>query len=53
MTAPGRLNGFAERPRDIEAWIKAPEPSALSRNPRDLFTARLTVDATQSLREAH
>ena len=50
MTAPGRLNGFAARPRDVDAWIKAPEPSALSRNPRDLFTARLTVDATQSLR---
>ena len=50
MTARNRKNGFAARPRDAEAWVKTPEPSKLSPSSGDLFTARLTIDVTPSLR---
>lgn len=46
-----RPSPFAARPRDPEAWVSAPEPSAVSAPSRsDAFTARLTVDVTPGLR---
>ncbi|MCI0540460.1 MAG: hypothetical protein L0Z50_35095 [Verrucomicrobiales bacterium] len=41
---------FAARPGDPDAWVRRPEPSALARNARELFTARLTIDITLALR---
>jgi hypothetical protein len=49
MTARKRSEEFAARPRDAEAWIKAPEP-ADGRGAGDVFTARLTIDVTPALR---
>ena len=42
---------FAARPRDPDAWVSVPEPSAAgTRGKSDAFTARLTVDVTPGLR---
>lgn len=46
--APGN-RGFAARPRDPDAWVRAPE--AAPRTPRaDIYSARLTLDVTPALR---
>ena len=50
-TRAERPSPFAARPRDSEAWVSAPEPSAVGAPGRsDAFTARLTVDVTPDLR---
>jgi len=50
MTARGPNSGFATRPRNVESWIKSPDPAASSSAAADLYTARLTVDITPALR---
>ena len=50
MTARPSNRGFASRPGDPGAWIRAREPSATAQSASDLFTARLTVDVTPELR---
>ena len=46
-----RPAAFAARPRDPDAWVRAPEPSAaLASGKGEVFTARLTVDVTPALR---
>lgn len=39
--------GFAQRPSDPDAWVRAPEPAAKH---ADAYTARLTIDVTPVLR---
>ena len=39
--------GFATRPSDPDAWIRAPEPKPVN---GDIFSARLTIDVTPALR---
>ncbi len=41
--------GFASRPGDPDAWVRAPEPPSASGPPED-FSARLTIDVTPALR---
>lgn len=42
---------FAARPRDPDAWVRAPEPAAaVVTGKAEVFTARLTVDVTPVLR---
>jgi hypothetical protein len=41
--------GFASRPGDQDAWVRAPEPSPASQ-PQEDFSARLTIDVTPALR---
>lgn len=50
MTARGARPSFAARPRDPEAWVRAPEPSTAAAAKGDIYTARLTVDVTPELR---
>lgn len=50
MTARDPNGGFAACPRDAESWIKTPDPSSSGAGAADLYTARLTVDITPSLR---
>ena len=49
MTERSPTRGFAARPGDPEAWVRAPEPPA-SRSPAEDFSARLTIDVTPALR---
>lgn len=43
-----RKSGFARRPSEPEAWVRAGEkPSA---DPAAAFTARLTIDVTPAMR---
>ena len=47
----GRPAPFAARPRDQEAWVRAPEPLAPTPGEKaETYTARLTVDITPALR---
>jgi hypothetical protein len=39
--------GFARRPSDPDAWVRAPDPAP---KPADAYTARLTIDVTPILR---
>lgn len=42
---------FTARPRDPDAWVRAPEPaSAAATGKAATYTARLTVDVTPALR---
>ena len=42
---------FAARPRDPEAWVRAPEPGPMPGTGKaDVYTARLTIDVTPALR---
>ena len=42
---------FAARPRDPEAWVRAPEPGPMPGTGKaDVYTARLTIDVTPVLR---
>ena len=49
MTARPPRRTFAARPVDPEAWVRAPDASAL-RGSGEMFTARLTIDVTPALR---
>lgn len=50
MTARDARPSFTARPRDPEAWVRAPEPGNSAMAKSDLYTARLTVDVTPELR---
>lgn len=50
MTGREPRSSFAARPRDADAWVRSPEPAAVTPAKSDLFTARLTVDVTPELR---
>ena len=50
MTARRPNAGFASRPRDAESWVKSAERAATPTPASDLYTARLTVDITPTLR---
>ena len=50
MTARDARSPFAARPRDPDAWVRAPEPSSAAPAKADVYTARLTVDVTPDLR---
>ena len=50
MSAGTPKRGFAARPSDPEAWVRAPDPAGATASKADLFTARLTVDVTPGLR---
>lgn len=41
---------FAARPRDPDAWVRAPEAAGATSPKGDVFTARLTVNVTPELR---
>lgn len=42
---------FAARPRDPDAWVRAPEPAKAAANGKvETYSARLTVDVTPALR---
>lgn len=43
-----RKSGFARRPGDPEAWVRAAEKPA--QDPAAAFTARLTIDVTPAMR---
>jgi hypothetical protein len=49
MSERSARRGFASRPGDPDAWVRAPEPSPASR-PQEYFSARLTIDVTPALR---
>lgn len=50
MTARDARPSFAARPRDPDAWVRAPETGASALAKSDVYTARLTVDVTPELR---
>jgi hypothetical protein len=50
MSAPSTRRGFAARPADPDAWVRAPEPSNATERASDIYTARLTIDVTPALR---
>ena len=50
MSAPSTRRGFAARPADPDAWVRAPESSNATERASDIYTARLTVDVTPALR---
>lgn len=50
MNAPSTRRGFAARPGDPDAWVRAPEPSNATERASDIYTARLTIDVTPTLR---
>ena len=41
---------FAARPRDPDAWVRAPEAAGAAPAKAGVFTARLTIDVTPELR---
>ena len=41
---------FAARPRNPDAWVRAPEAAGAAPPKADVFTARLTIDVTPELR---
>ena len=45
-----RRTPFAARPRDPDAWVRAPAASETASTKADLYTARLTIDVTPELR---
>jgi hypothetical protein len=49
MSERSAKRGFASRPGDPDAWVRAPEPPA-GRLPKEDFSARLTIDVTPALR---
>lgn len=49
MSAPQTRRGFAARPTEPEAWIKAADEPAVGSEPTP-FSARLTIDVTPALR---
>ena len=50
MSAPTTKRGFAARPADPDAWVRAPESSNAVERAGDIYTARLTIDVTPALR---
>ena len=50
MTGAIRKPGFAQRPGDPDAWVRALAPAEAVSTRAELYTARLTVDVTPDLR---
>ena len=50
MTGRSTKPGFAARPGDPDAWVRAPEPSPAPQSADDFNSARLTIDVTPALR---
>ena len=50
MSAPSTKRGFAARPADPDAWVRASEPTNAVGRASDIYTARLTIDVTPALR---
>lgn len=50
MSGAARRPGFAQRPRDPDAWVRAPAPAEAATTRADVYSARLTVDVTPDLR---
>ncbi len=50
MTGATPRRGFAARPGDPEAWVRAPAAAEAAPAKAERYTARLTVDVTPDLR---
>lgn len=55
MTAPASksaASGFARRPHDPEAWVRADDrpPAPVAPTKAEVYDARLTLDVTKALR---
>lgn len=50
MSGDGAKRGFAARPSDPDAWVRAPATAETAPGKADLYTARLTIDVTPALR---
>lgn len=50
MSRDATRRGFATRPGDAEAWVRAPGTTNGAANRADIYTARLTIDVTPALR---
>lgn len=50
MSGRSAKRGFAARPSDPDAWVRAPAPAEAALGKADLYTARLTIDVTPELR---
>ena len=50
MGGSARNRGFAARPSDPDAWVRAPAAAEIAPGKADLYTARLTIDVTPELR---
>ena len=49
MSERSPKRGFASRPGDLDAWVRAPEPVSTRPTNQD-FSARLTIDVAPALR---
>ncbi|MHB0671037.1 hypothetical protein [Roseomonas mucosa] len=50
MTGVAPRRGFAARPGDPDAWVRAPVAAEAAPAKAERYTARLTVDVTPDLR---
>ena len=50
MTGAAPKRGFAARPSDPDAWVRAPTAVEAAPAKAEIYTARLTVDVTPELR---
>ena len=50
MSTPSTRRGFAARPANPDARVRAPELSNATERASDIYTARLTIDLTPALR---
>jgi hypothetical protein len=50
MSGGVRNRGFAARPSDPDAWVRASDAPPATSGKADLYTARLTIDVTPELR---
>lgn len=50
MSVDVSKRGFAARPSDPDAWVRAPAAAETTSGKVDLYTARLTIDVTPGLR---
>ena len=50
MTEPRPKAGFVSPPRNADSWVRSPDRATIPMPVADLYTARLTVDITPTLR---
>ena len=50
MSGAVRRPGFAQRPGDPDAWVRAPVQTEAASTRAETYSARLTVDVTPDLR---
>ena len=50
MSGAVRRPGFAQRPGDPDAWVRASAPADTASTRAEVYSARLTVDVTPDLR---